>query len=127
MSGGLRHRPEATLSSSFGTPFGPGTKVLITAAQVQGIQRVGVYRMILVANAASTFAFQDTAGNPISATYSLTAAGSTVTLDTPINGDPWWQTGPNFATPNYPLGVGLQLVIGGTGPVAYDVWTALGA
>jgi hypothetical protein len=127
MAGGLRFRPEATLFSTFATPQVAGTRVLVTAAQVIGIQRVGVYRMILVANAASTFAFQDTLGNPISATYSLTAAGSTVTLDTPINGDPWWQTGPNFATPNYPLGVGLQIVIGGTGPVAFDIWVAWGA
>jgi hypothetical protein len=127
MAGGLRFRTEATLISSYGTALAVGTTILVPTTQIVGFQRIGVYRMVLVANAASTFQFQDTAGNPISALYSLTAAGSTVTLDTPINGDPWWMTGPTLAKPTYPLGVGLQLVIGGTGPVAADIWVGWGA
>jgi hypothetical protein len=127
MAQSLRFRPESQLTSSAGTPYAAGTTVLLAANKVLASQRVGVYRMILVANATSTFQFQDTSGNAISAQYSLTSAGSTVTLDTPVNGDPWWQTGPSLAFPSNPLGVGLQLVIGGTGPVAADVWIALGA
>lgn len=124
---GLRFRSEAQLFSSAGTPFAVGTTVIVAASLITQIKRVCVYRMVMVANAASTFQFQDTNGNAISALYSLTAAGSTVTLDTPINGDPWWSTGPSVMFPSNPLGVGLQLVIGGTGPVAADIWYGLGA
>ena len=123
---GYRFRPEGQLVSSLSAGFATGTNVLVAAAKVLPIQRVGVFRMILGARAATTFQFQDTASNPISGLYTLTAAGSTVTLDTPINGDPWWMTGPNFTSPNNPIGVGLQIVVG-TGTVDADIWFAFGA
>jgi hypothetical protein len=82
--------------------------------------------MILVARGASSFQFEDTAGNDISAVYTLTAAGSTVTLDTPINGDPWWMTGPNFMSPTNPIGVGLSITVGAA-IVDVDIWFAFGA
>ena len=121
MAGGLRFRSEATLISSFSAPFTVAASpiILVPTSQMVGIQRVGVYRMIMVAEAQTNFQFQDTAGNPISARYNLSAAGSTVTLDTPINGDPWWQT--------TVAGRGLQLVLTGTGPVDADIWVAWGA
>jgi hypothetical protein len=127
MSGGLRFRSEAQLVSSLGTPYAAGTISIVPASKVVGIQRVGVYRCIMVCTtAAGTFQFQDTAGNPLSALYSLLAGGSFF-ADTPINGDPWWQTGSsiNFAA-NLPLGVGLQLVVTG-GPWDSDIWVAMGA
>src|SRR5262245_4804694 len=129
MAQGLRFRPEAQLVSSLAAGFpGATTTVLVTAAQLpQAFYRVGVFRMVLVARAAaSSFQFKDSAGNNISAIYTLTGAGSTVTLDTPINGDPWWMTGPNFTSPNNPVGVGLSLAIG-TGIVDGDIWVGFGA
>jgi hypothetical protein len=126
---GYRFRPEAQLFSS-GTAglTGSATTAIVTAAQLPlTLNRVGVFRMILVARAAaSSFQFKDSAGNIIGAIYTLTAAGSTVTLDTPINGDPWWMTGPSFTFPNNPLGVGLSIAIG-TGVVDADIWWAFGA
>lgn len=136
MSGGLRFRSEATLISSGATPYAAGTVVLVPAAQVTGFQRVGVYRSILVCTTAGgTFQFQDTAANAISAVYTLVANASFF-ADTPINGDPWWQTGGQFraaaigggapTVTQLPLGVGLQLVLTG-GPWDADIWVAWGA
>jgi hypothetical protein len=124
---GYRFRPEGQLVSSLAAGFpATTTTVLVAAALVLPIQRVGVFRMVLVARGASTFQFKDTAGNNISALYTLTAAGSTVTLDTPINGDPWWMTGPNFTSANNPIGVGLSLAVGAA-IVDADIWFAFGA
>jgi len=119
MAGGLRFRSEAILVSSLGTPYTvAGSPItIIPASQVSGIQRVGIYRMIAVATAAVTLQFQDTASTLISAQYSL-IAGGTITLDTPINGDYWWQGG---------AGRGIQLLLTGTGPLAADIWVAFGA
>lgn len=129
MAGGLRFRSEATLISSASTPYTVGGSPIsiVPASKVTGIQRIGVYRCILVAGAgAVTAQFQDTSGNPLSMTIPLVANGSFF-ADTPINGDPWWMTGPNFQFPSYPLGVGLQLALTGTGPISADVWVAWGA
>jgi hypothetical protein len=120
MAGGLRFRSEATLVSSKAAPLAIGTTVLIPASQVVGIQRVGVYRCILQAiSAQATFQFQDTTPvtpNVLSATYTLALLGFFI-LDTPINGDPWWQAGP---------GVGLQILTTG-GTVAADIYAGFGA
>ena len=124
---GYRFRPEGQLISSLDAGFPASTTtILVPASAVLGIQRVGVFRMILVARAASSFQFEDTLGNDISAVYQLAGAGSAVTLDTPINGDPWWMTGPSFTSPNNPIGVGLSLTVGG-GIVDADIWFAFGA
>jgi len=128
MAGGLRFRTEAQLISSLAAGFPATTTTVLVAANLlpQTFNRVGVFRMILVARGASTFQFKDTAGNNLSALYTLTAAGSTVTLDTPINGDYWWATGPNFTSPNNPVGVGLSLAVGAA-IVDADIWFAFGA
>jgi hypothetical protein len=125
---GYRFRPEGQLFSSGAAGVAATTTTAIVAAAgvPQGFSRVGVFRMVLVARGASTFQFKDSAGNIISAIYTLTAAGSTVTLDTPINGDPWWITGPTFAFPNNPVGVGLSIAIGAA-IVDADIWFAFGA
>lgn len=117
MAGGLRLRSEAILVSSKGTNYVVGTQVLVAASAAVGIQRVGIYRCVIEAIAASTIQFQDTSGGALSGIYSLGALGFFI-LDTPINGDPWWQAA---------AGLGVQLVIGGTGPVAADIWYGMGA
>ena len=125
---GYRFRPEGQLVSSLAAGFPATTTTVLVAATLLPLtfNRVGVFRMVLVARGASSFQFKDTAGNNIGALYTLTAAGSTVTLDTPINGDPWWMTGPNFTSPNNPVGVGLSLAVGAA-IVDADIWFAFGA
>ena len=117
MAGGLRFRSESTLVSSLGTPFPIGTKVLIPAAQVVGIQRVAVYAVILQAiSAQATFQFQDTGGGALSGIYTLALLGIFI-IDDKKNGDPWWQGG---------AGLGVQLVTTG-GTVAADIYLGFGA
>jgi len=124
MAGGLRFRAEATpvLPPTQGTytpatkTYTVGTTVLITAASLIGVQRPGIYRLMLASVAGSTFQFQDTSGGILSALYTLPANGFFI-LDTPINGDPWWQPSA--------IGLGLQIVTGAT--VVGDIYTALGA
>jgi hypothetical protein len=120
MAGGLRFRSEATLVSSLGTPYTVGASpiTLIAANQVLGIQKAAIYRFIIEAVGAATIQFQDTGGTPISAQFSLLAGGSMV-IDTPINGDYWYIASA--------ARLGLQLLLTGTGPVAADVWIAMGA
>jgi hypothetical protein len=81
-------------------------------------QRVYVYRMILVVGAGgSTLTMQDTASSALSGAYPV-AAGGSITLDTDINGDPWWVTG---------TGLGFQINNGtNTVPVGGDVWYSQG-
>jgi len=117
MAGGLRFRPESTLITSGSTPYAAGTKILVPTSQVTGIQRVGVYKAIIEAITAATFQFQDTSGTVLSSIFSLGSLGFFI-IDTPINGDPWWQTGGG--------GVGLQLVTTG-GNVAADIYIGFGA
>lgn len=119
MAGGLRLRSESQLVSSKGTNYTTGASpiTIIPASQVVGIQRVGIYKVAIEAIGAATFQFQDTGANLLSAQYSLGPLGFFI-LDTPINGDPWWQGG---------VGLGLQLLLTGTGPVAADIWVAFGA
>ena len=117
MAGGLRFRSEAFKSATVSFPA--ATTVFLAASQVVGIQRAGIYRLILSGNltTAATFKFQDTGGNDISAVYNLAANGLFI-LDIPINGDPWWQ-----ATA---AALGLQIVVVGA-TITGDIYTALGA
>jgi len=114
MAGGLRFRAEATPLATKSFPV--GTTVLVTAASLIGVQRPGIYRLTLIGAATATFQFQDTAATALSAVYPLGAAQ--FILDTPINGDPWWQP----AAP----GLGLQILVAGA-TIVGDIWTALGA
>lgn len=116
MALGLRFRSETVLISSGNTNYAAGTKVLVAAAGVAPTQRVGVYSCVINAIAASTVQFQDTSGGALSAIFSLPVNGF-LSLDTQINGDPRWMAG---------AGLGVQLVVGGTGPVAADVWIGYG-
>ena len=104
MAGGLRFRSEANLVSSLGSPYLlAGSPLQIVPALTQAntplpnaIARIGVYRLVIEALVTATIQFQDNlvGGSPattlLSAQYNLTANGFLI-LDTPINGDPWWQ------------------------------------
>lgn len=118
MAGGLRFRSEAVLVSSKGTNYTvAGSPITIVPASSVGLlQRVGIYRVVIEAIAATTVQFQDTGSNVLSGQFSLGALGFLI-LDTPINGDPWWQGG---------QGLGIQLLLTGTGPVAADIWYGMG-
>jgi hypothetical protein len=76
-------------------------------------QRIGIYKLIAVVSAAATFVVQDTTGAAISGTYNLPANGSVV-LDVSVNGDPWYQT--------VNAGAGLQIVLGTSVTLGYDVY-----
>lgn len=118
MSGGLRFRSEAQLFSSKGVPLVVGTQTIVPASALVGVQRALIYRYHIQAVGAATYQFQDTGGNLLSAQYSLPALG----IDREImasNHDPLWaSTAP---------GLGLQIIVGGTGPINCDVWWAAGA
>ncbi|HKD44546.1 MAG TPA: hypothetical protein VKD24_02720 [Candidatus Angelobacter sp.] len=84
---------------------------LAVASAVTG-SKIGIYRMLLVANSATTITIQDTASSALSAPYSLLAGGSII-VDTPINGDPWWQS---------TAGKGLQINSSAAVQVSADVY-----
>jgi hypothetical protein len=93
--------------------FGSASTGTIALVAAVAVKRVYVYRMILtLATPAVTITLQDTASAAMSQPFQLLAGGS-VTLDTPINGDPWWQSG---------AGLGVQLGQSGTTVIGYDVW-----
>jgi hypothetical protein len=126
MAVGLRWRAEAVPFAGLApntnfTPatraFAAGTTILVAAASLVGIQRPGIYRVFLSSVAGGTFQFQDTSAGILSAQYTL-AANQQFPAFTTYNGEPLWQP----AAP----GLGLQIVIGGTGPIFGDIWIALG-
>ena len=88
-----------------------GGTVVFAPAVAQ--QRVGVYRLLLITNAAVTVTFQDTSGAALSAPYTFGTNGGSITLDIPINGDMWWLSS---------LGLGMQLVISAAVQVSADVY-----
>jgi len=117
MAGGLRFRSEAIKIAT--TSFPVATTVIVATSLLTGIQRAGIYRLILSGNSttAATFTFQDTGPNAISAVYNL-AANGIFFLDVPINGDPWFQ-----ATA---AALGLQIVVTGA-TITGDIYWAAGA
>jgi hypothetical protein len=124
MAGGLRFRSEAFLvtppaSATYTVAtksYLVGTTIIVPVASLVGIQRPGIYRLMLNSVAGATFQFLDTAGGVLSALYTLPANGFFI-LDTPINGDPWWQ-------PSAP-GLGIQITVSAT--IVGDIYAALGA
>lgn len=77
-------------------------------------QLARIYRMILTTNAAVTVTVQDTGPNALSQPFAFGTNGGSITVDTPVNGDAWWQ-----ATA---LGLGLQLNASAAVQVSADVW-----
>jgi hypothetical protein len=85
---------------------------LATVPAVSGT-RVGIYRMILTTPAATIVTIQDTTGAALSAPFAFGASGGSITLDTPINGDPWWVS---------PNGRGIQINSSAAVQVSSDVY-----
>jgi len=109
----LRLRSEAVHAFGAG---GAGTTAIVSA--VAG-QIVKVYRMIVVNGAAGqTITLQDTINTAISQGFLLLANG-TITLDTPINGDPWFFSGDRGNNPIIP-GLGIQW--NGSAAFSFDLW-----
>jgi hypothetical protein len=105
----------ATVSLATG---GTGVSTGATCSPINAVanQRVSIYRLILtIGTPAVTVTLQDTAGTALSQPFQLAANGA-VTLDIPINGDPWWT---NTATA---AGLGIQLSQSGTTTIGYDIY-----
>ena len=110
----LRLRTEA--QHVFANVAGAGPTAILAA--VAG-QIVKVYRMIVVNGAAGqTITLQDTSNTAISQGFLLLANG-TITIDTPINGDPWFFSGDRGASPIVP-GLGIQW--SNSAAFGYDLW-----
>jgi hypothetical protein len=93
--------------------FGSSSSATIALVSAVAVKRVYVYRLIVtLASPAVTVTLQDTANAALSQPFQL-AANSSITLDTPINGDPWWQSG---------TGLGVQFAQSGTTVIGFDVW-----
>lgn len=87
-----------------------GTLPIVAA--VAGV-RSNLYRLILTVPAAVTVTLQDTSGAALSQPFAFGTSGGSITLDVPINGDPWWTA---------PLGRGLQFNASAAVQVSADVW-----
>jgi len=90
-----------------------GTLAIVSGVTAPKPQRVGIYRMILFVGAATTLTLQDTASNALAAPWTFGAGGGSLVLDTPINGDPWWQAG---------AGLGVQFSSTAAVQVSADIW-----
>jgi hypothetical protein len=102
-------RTSAECAHVFGSTSS-GTIALVSAVATK---RVYVYRLVItLATPGVTVTLQDTANAALSQPFQLAANGS-ITLDTPINFDPWWQSG---------TGLGVQLAQGGSTVIGFDVW-----
>lgn len=111
---GLRFRSE--LQKVATVSFTVGTTVIVPTTALVGIQRAGIYRVALNSAAGSTFQFQDTGTNNISAVYTMPANGFAI-FDLANNFDPWWQATAAL--------LGLQIVTSAT--VTGDIYWAAGA
>ena len=104
----LRSTPECQhviVNSSAG-----GTLAVVAA--VSGLS-VAIYRMILTVATTDTVTVQDTSGGTLSQPFAFGASGGSITLDTPINGDPWWVSATNL---------GIQLNSTAMVQVSADIW-----
>jgi hypothetical protein len=66
-----------------------GTTAAIPAVASQS---VALYRLILTCVGASNVTFVDTTAVALSQAFAFGASGGSITLDIPVNGDPWWQS-----------------------------------
>ena len=74
---------------------------------------VALYRMILTCAAACNVTIQDTTAVALSQVFAFGASGGSITLDIPINGDPWWQS---------VAGRGMQVNQNAAVQVSADFW-----
>lgn len=92
-----------------------GTTAVATTVIVPAVvnQHVAVHRVVLTLGATAVLVtLRDTAGNPISQAFQLTANDAMV-LDMHWPGEPWFVTANNL---------GLQLFQSGTTTINYDFW-----
>src|SRR3974390_2316975 len=76
-------------------------------------RRIYLYRLILtIGTPGVTVQIQDLTGAPVSQPFLMSTFESLI-LNTPPDGDPWYQTVP---------GQGLQLSQSGTTPISMDAW-----
>lgn len=108
----LNNRPQC-LHTFGNSAANPVVMVAANNANIISGQRVGLFRIILIAAAAGTVTIADSGTNALSQPFVFAINGSLV-LDMPDNGDPWWQS--TAANP------GLQLTNAGTIAVGFDVW-----
>ena len=78
-------------------------------------QRQAIYKMILTTAGAVTVTIQDTTGVALSQGFAFGTNGGSITIDIPINNEPWF--GPTVA------GRGLQLGLSAAVTVSADVWS----
>jgi hypothetical protein len=86
-----------------------------TIALVTGVpgQIVSIYRIVItIGTPAVQVTIDGTVSGDLSQDFNLGVNGSIV-LDTPINGDPWWQGA---------VGEGIQLTQTGTTPIGVDLY-----
>ena len=95
-----------------------GGTIPIVAAVTSPRQSVALYRMILTVASAVTVTLQDTNGGALSQPFAFGSSGGSITLDTPINWDPWWVSA---------LGLGMQFNASGMVQVSADIWYLQGA
>ena len=74
---------------------------------------VNLYRMLLTIAGAASVAIQDTNGNNLSQAFTFPASGGAITLDTQINGDPWFSAS---------MGLGMQLLVSAAVQINVDIW-----
>jgi len=90
-----------------------GAAGVTAAVAAVATQSVGIFRMILTCNGASTVTIQDTTSVALSQGFAFGASGGSVTLDVPINGDAWWQS---------VAGRGIQINSSAAVQVSADLW-----
>ena len=88
------------------------TTVIVSAV---ALQFAAIYKLIVTTSGTATLIIQDTANNVLSQTFSFGTSGGSITLDIPINNEPWWMSGNGITA-----GLGLQYVV--TGTVNHDTW-----
>jgi hypothetical protein len=76
-------------------------------------QTAAIYRMILTCVGASNVTIQDTTAVALSQAFAFSASGGSITIDIPINGDPWWQS---------VAGRGISINSSGAVQVSADIW-----
>ena len=88
-----------------------GTTAIVAAS---GTTRCSIYKMILTTAGAVSVTIQDTTAVALSQVFAFGANGGSITIDIPINNEPWF--GPTVA------GRGLQFNISAAVQVSADVW-----
>jgi hypothetical protein len=93
--------------------FSNNTIASTVAIPAVASQSAAIYRMILTCAAACNVTIQDTTAVALSQVFAFGASGGSITLDIPVNGDPWWQS---------VAGRGIQINQSAAVQVSADIW-----